>query len=383
MKICHITTVHNLFDTRIFYKECLSLHEENYEVYLIAVNDSFLQNEVLGIKLINLNKPKNRIDRMIRINLMAFIHAIKLKAKVYHFHDPEFIIFAFLLKLINRCKVIYDIHENYSEEILIKDWIPSKFLRKIISKSFDFIERILVKKFDALILAEEVYYKRFQNLNEKVIFIFNYPLLNNLNISFKKFNKNKDHFNLIYSGFISEDRGIWNILKSFKILLEKRKDVKLFLVGYFTNLNLLKKVKHYLIDNKIDKFVILIGGDKFIKREKIDRIYKFMDLGLVVFPYIKYYYEKLPTKFFEYMMFEIPIIASNYFRWKEFLEKNECGIAVNPDNYYEIAEKIDKILSDINLLKRMGSNGKSLVLEKYNWNIEKEKLISLYKELLR
>jgi len=34
--VCHITTVHNTFDMRIFYKECKSLAKYFGTVYLIA-----------------------------------------------------------------------------------------------------------------------------------------------------------------------------------------------------------------------------------------------------------------------------------------------------------------------------------------------------------
>jgi len=31
-KVCHISTVHSVFDTRIFYKECKTLAKAGYEV---------------------------------------------------------------------------------------------------------------------------------------------------------------------------------------------------------------------------------------------------------------------------------------------------------------------------------------------------------------
>lgn len=35
MKICHLTSAHNNNDTRIFYKECVSLAKK-YDVYIVA-----------------------------------------------------------------------------------------------------------------------------------------------------------------------------------------------------------------------------------------------------------------------------------------------------------------------------------------------------------
>lgn len=35
MKICHLTSAHDKNDTRIFYKECVSLTKK-YDVYMVA-----------------------------------------------------------------------------------------------------------------------------------------------------------------------------------------------------------------------------------------------------------------------------------------------------------------------------------------------------------
>ena len=52
-----------------------------------------------------------------------------MDADLYHFHDPELMLFAFFLKLRHK-KVVYDIHEDLTKQILIKNYIPS-FFKKI------------------------------------------------------------------------------------------------------------------------------------------------------------------------------------------------------------------------------------------------------------
>ena len=50
-------------------------------------------------------------------------------------------------------------------------------------------------------------------------------------------------------------------------------------------------------------------------------------------------------------------------------------------NPQEIGEAINYLLNHPNEAKKMGENGRKMVIEKYNWDIEKKKLIDLYKDL--
>jgi glycosyltransferase involved in cell wall biosynthesis len=90
-----------------------------------------------------------------------------------------------------------------------------------------------------------------------------------------------------------------------------------------------------------------------------------------------------PNKLFEYMAAGLPVIASNFALWKEIVEKNQCGICVNPLNPQEIATAINWMLQNPAGANLMGKNGQNAVLEKYNWETESQKLIKFYKEILR
>lgn len=65
MKICHVTSAHTRYDIRIFEKECTSLAQNGYEVYLI-VNDDMPDEVKNGVHIISTGYvPQNRKDRMI------------------------------------------------------------------------------------------------------------------------------------------------------------------------------------------------------------------------------------------------------------------------------------------------------------------------------
>jgi len=197
-----------------------------------------------------------------------------------------------------------------------------------------------------------------------------------------KINFKKTRFSLVYSGTVSDNRGIWNALKVIQLLAKERKDFKLYIIGRFSTKNLLAKVKKFLKENNLEECVEIIGGSEYVKREIIDAYHKFMDVGLVLIPISPHYERKLPTKFFEYMLAGIPFIVSNCPRWEDFIMENKCGITVNPNNFEEITNKIQYLIENPNERKRMGEMGRKNVLQKYNWTSEEGNLLTLYREII-
>jgi hypothetical protein len=109
MKVCILTSVHPVFDTRIFQKEAKTLKEAGYKVVLIAQHEK--EEIVDGIKIIPLKKSKNRFWRIVD-DWKLLQKALREKANIYHFHDPELIPFIILLKIRTEAKIIYDVHED-------------------------------------------------------------------------------------------------------------------------------------------------------------------------------------------------------------------------------------------------------------------------------
>ena len=67
---------------------------------------------------------------------------------------------------------------------------------------------------------------------------------------------------------------------------------------------------------------------------------------------------------------------------KEIIEKNKCGLCVDPLNPKEIAEAIEHLLNDPHKAEEMGKNGIKAVSSTFNWKNESNKLQNLYYKLL-
>ncbi len=379
-KICHISTVHPAFDTRIFYKECKTLVKAGYEVYLIVTHDR--EDIIDGVHIIPLPERKGRFYRFLVKDWLALSKAIKVNADIYHFHDPELIFVGLILKLFRK-KVVYDIHEDYRTSILLKNWIPS-YLKRFVSRILRLFEEIGINTFDGIVFAEKYYKKLFSVEKKKAIDLLNYPIISNISTrnGSSVLILRKKAFKLIYSGNVNEARGVFNIVNSFVELSKVRADVDLYLIGY-TPIEVFNRINEILLKEHLTDRVLILGKNRYIKREIIDAYYNYMDIGLALIPPNPHYTNKLLTKFYEYMQYGLPIVASDFPVWREFLHHNKCGITVNPGDPVNVAKTIIYLLENEEERRSMGKNGKRLIMEQYNWEIESRKLLYLYKELLK
>jgi len=69
--------------------------------------------------------------------------------------------------------------------------------------------------------------------------------------------------------------------------------------------------------------------------------------------------------------------------WKSIIEKEDCGICVNPVDPNAIAKAIKSLLNDTNKAKQMGENGRNAVMSIYNWDSEEKKLNKIYLDLIK
>ena len=91
----------------------------------------------------------------------------------------------------------------------------------------------------------------------------------------------------------------------------------------------------------------------------------------------------LQIKLFEYMNFGLPIVGSNFGHIRNIIEKDQVGIAINPEDPNEIADAMDSILSNEDFYETLSENGRTAVEKKYRWEFMEEKLILIYAEMLK
>lgn len=372
-KILVLSTVHHFDDNRILFKEIESI-KKNYQdiTYAVQYPSNNIQ-EYNGVKLFPLTIQKSLIKRFFSTHSKVYKLIKKERYDVIHFHDPELIFLMFVVKLMYKSKVIFDIHENIGKSIRDKQWIPFYF-RRLVSFLYIILENIIISKFDVLIVAESSYKKKY---GEHVIEILNYPrcLPSNKNLK-KDFTKS---LNFVYTGEITKSRGIWVMLNIFELILEKNQDVHLDLVGRFTPSDLETDVTQYIKRKKLQDFISIHGR---VSINRVNSILKKSHVGFSILEPIDNYLESLPTKIFDYMNNKVVVVASDFPLYKQYVDKSETGITVDFYNYKKSMDNLFDLISRPEQLTRFSENGYELIKTKWNWEGQEKKLLNIYDALL-
>src|SRR5690606_17314117 len=80
-----------------------------------------------------------------------------------------------------------------------------------------------------------------------------------------------------------------------------------------------------------------------VNKEKLAGLMASADIGLQVLANIPaFYYGTSPNKFFDYIAAGLPVL-NNYPGWlADFIQKEECGFTVEPENPLAFADALEK-----------------------------------------
>ena len=367
-KIVHLTSAHPRYDTRIFVKMCSSLTTLGGQVSLVVADGKGNEN-ITGIDIFDVGaRSGHRLRRMTNTVKRVLDKAKLLDADIYHLHDPELMLIASALKKMGK-KVVFDAHEDLPLQVLSKPYL-NPFVAKIVSKLVARYENYVCSRIDAVVTATPFIRDKFLKVNVNTVDINNFPILSELTtVDTSNFHKRK---NCCYIGGITKVRGIEEIVQSLDLLDDS---IKLNLAGKFSEKSLEKSVKQYTGWNKV-----LEHG--WLDRKGVHSILQDSFTGLVTLHPIINYQDALPVKMFEYMAAGLPVIYSDISLWKDIIEKEQCGISVDPYSAKDISNAINFLASNLDKAKGMGINGRQAVINKYNWGVEEKKLFKLYQGLL-
>ena len=351
-------------------REISTLEELNIfkEIHLVGVNN----DELPKIEKISksttvfrfLRRRKNDTKLIIGTKIFLWYLVVLIKywnkdLKCINCHSVNVLPISVILKFISGSKLIYDAHELETETSALAG--ITKFMAK-------FIEKNLIQFCDFSIFVskstEEWYLKEYSLINTMHIYnCTTYKQSIESDYLNRKFDIDKGKKIFLYQGMFAEERGLEKLLDIFS---EPNIDSPIVFLGFG---KLESLIKEFAMKNKNIYFHEAVSSDEIHMISSSAQI----GIALVDDKYLNHQY-CLPNKLFEYIMSDLPVLVSSTYELDNFVRGHNIGISCN-FNKTSILKSIKKIVINYDSYKNNLEN----VRKNYNFNIQKLKLINLYK----
>jgi glycosyltransferase involved in cell wall biosynthesis len=364
IRVVHLTTVHRLWDVRIFHKQAVSLARAGFDVTLIACAEKAEVRD--GVRLMPLPPPRSRWHRMTVTAWRAYRAALKERAAVYHFHDPELIPVGLLLKLHGRV-VFYDVHEDVVKDIVDKAYIPA-WARRPVQAVARFVEAIGTRCFDQMVAATSSIARNFPA--RKTTLVRNVPIPGELaQPASRPFAERPRR--VVYIGGLAPFNGAAEMVAAMAEL-PPASGIRLTLAGRFSSAEQEAALRRHPGWSRIDYH-------GWVGRDRISAHFAEARAGLVVYQPTPNIMECEPNKFFEVLSAGLPLIASDLPHWRHFVAAHGCGLVVDPTSPRDIARAIEQLVDDPAGAQAMGERGRVAVQRDYSWDTDAARLVALYR----
>jgi len=386
----------------------------DYERIVLIFENIIKHNVEAGI--ISLNSPASQsLFRKLLNFPIRYFKIRKIKKEI----DPDFVIsllepanlFNVLTKLSNQ-KTILSFHSNYTATLQEDPFFGKGITRSILKTFYTLAFKTIYNRADLLVavskdVAEDLI-KNYGINSNKVKVIYNpYPIDEIGELAKEPLGSYEEIFKhpvLITAGRLTKQKGQWYLLRVFKALKEKHKDLKLVILGegelkdYLVKLSEELGLKTYVWDRDVlsDSFDVYFFGFqknpfKFIARSKLfvfpslwegfgNVLVEAMACGVCVVssdcrsgpreilaPNTDFNYQTQKSEFAEYGVL-MPVFEVKYKTAKEPLEEKEMMWI----------ETIDKLLEDESLRKHYSEKAKRRAED-----FRIEKIVEEWKEVLK
>lgn len=184
----------------------------------------------------------------------------------------------------------------------------------------------------------------------------------------------ENEFVLSYVGTLGgKHRGIQTIIKALPAISNEIPNVRLLIVGKGDSY--MKELKELAVDLNVDNLLTFTGWVDF---SQVPSYIANSDICFVPHTYTTHTAKTIPHKLFQYMSLEKPTVVTSVPPLARIVNETNSGIVVPPEDPRSLAEAVVELHHQPDLAEELGKNGRAAVEEKYNWDIESEKLIRIY-----
>jgi hypothetical protein len=230
--------------------------------------------------------------------------------------------------------------ENYFQNIAYQNTYPI-YLRFLLAFAVRIVENICSFFVDIFILAEKCYATELEFVQKNYIILENKFAIPKefTNISPKnKTEKPKNSLIFIHSGTISQSYGSKEAIIFVKQFVEQYPtiSVQLILIGFCSNPSYYAELQ--ALSKNISYISWQISTQKPVAHQHILEAIAKADIALVPYQINPSNIHRIPTKFYEYIYFRVPMLLSNNTFWVNFCEQYAAAL---PVDFQDISKNLE------------------------------------------
>ena len=339
-----------------FLTEQVKILSSKFNIYIMTDNHIKFNDDINILNLPFKRKPSLLKD--ISLIPKVFFYTKKIKPDLIISCTPKIIIYGILINIffdIKRIHIYTGIYWFLFKGIKRKIFIFIDKINSFFCKKIFFDSKSQIKTFEALGFSKNKL-ELISNGSVKGVDLKIFKKNFVQKIKYKKFYEIPENYKIIlYLGRIEYDKGISILLQSFELLLKKHKNYFLFLVGR-DEMNIQSYIKNYDINKN---YIKILEHTKFPER--------YINLSDVVcIPSLR---EGFGSVAIEASACETPIVASNIKGLSESVIDNYNGLKFKVNDFFDLSLKLESVLENDELVKKLSYNGNVFVKKKYDSQI--------------
>ena len=363
VEVVLLTSGHTALDHRIFSKQARSLANRFSRVRVVGVHP---RDETLeGIEVRALRPYRSRAERFLVCPLRCFLGARGVGPRVLILHDAELLPWVPVTKLVTDWKVIYDVHEDFSNLLLRRTWLPRP-LKRLVGR-LGRVEKWLASRCDGVMAVTQTLVDGFDH--PRRVAVYNLPSSGFIAAAAAaSLERPERDVDLVHLGTLSEERLLF-LVDVIRRIAARRPETSALIIG-------LRPEQVDLVRRDLRGVDVETHGQ--LPYDAIPAMLARCRIGVNVHPILYPHLRcAVPVKVFEYMASGCSVVTSHLPELSRLLGDDAVEFVVtvldpSPEPY---ADEIARLLSDGDSLASRSGRVQDLAARRWTWATEERKLV--------
>ncbi len=375
-RVAIVTSIHPDFDARI-WKHARLLAANGIGVDMICPWNVKDGEVIDGVTFHPFEPATSRLKRLFQIPLRVLprVFAVRDKVDIVHFHDIDLLPWMAMVSL--RKPVVYDVHENYAHEMLVRDWVP-KLLRKPLYHLVRWGQLCLSLIVRHIVLVAPSQEPDFSHKRFNRTYIYNYASVALLDKVASDYPQRADV--VLFIGSQHLNNGSMVLLDIAEETLKRLPDIQFRATDRFSNAAFRAEVIEEIQRRGMqDRFTLIPN----VKPHELMAVLNQATIGISPNLRVPQQIKGIHTKVFEYMAAGLPMVISDLPHQVEVVEHSGAGILARPEDVSSFVNGIAKLFEDRQLAADFGRKGQAWFRENYSYESQAANFLAFYGKVLK